>query len=256
MLSMKKINNWLFKSKVDLSKKWWHRLFKVFFIVAIIVFVIYLISFLSGSYSQVRNQWSFVDILSARLSKEPFSGKVVSIKDLYEKNEVISEEKYPSKMSFSLADKSYLQPFSSMFLENGQSENFCSDELYTNISNIASTNNINLFSTTNPTFKTLYPDVDKFTTYLKNNAYNIKCVMVDSYSITNENDKISTFTFLRPVETSAYSIYSYKDNLSGFILSIFFSIVVFLLCLLFTILIYYKVFLYIIYGKIENLSSQ
>lgn len=250
---MKKITNWIFKSKTDLSKKWWHRFFKVLFVLAIIVSGISLATLLTNSYTQVVHQWNYVDSVSSRLSKEPYTGRVVSIQDLYGQNEVISED-YPSQMNFGLADKEYLQPFSPIFLED--SENFCSDELYDHIGNVASTNNVKLFSNTNPTFERLYSDVDVFSTYLKNNSYSVKCVMLDSYTITNDNDTTSTFPFLRPVETSDYSIYSYKDNLSGFILYVLLSIVFFLFCILCTILIYYKVFLYIVYGKVEKPSLE
>lgn len=250
---MKKIISWIYKSKVDLSKKWWHRLFKVLFILATVVSVICLITFLSNSFTRVVHQWDYVDTLSSRLSKEPYSGKVVSIKDIYKENEVISE-KYPSEMNFSLADKEYLQPFSPIFLEDSQS--YCSDELYKQIGNVASTNNVRLFSTTDPTFERLYSNIDTFTTYLKNNSYSVKCVMKDSYTITNENDTESVYSFLRPIETSKYSIYSYKHNLAGFILYTLLSAVFLLFCIVCTVLIYFKIFLYIIYGKVENKSLE
>lgn len=250
---MKKITNWILKSKTDLSKKWWHRFLKVLFVLTTIAFGIYLVTFLSNSYTQVVHQWNYVDTVSSRLSKAPYSGKIVSIKDLYKQNEVISED-YPSQMNLGLADKEYLQPFSPIFLEN--SESFCSDELYKNIGNVAVTNDVRLFSNTNPTFERLYDDIDVFSTYLKNNSFSVNCVMLDSYTITNNNDTTSTFSFLRPVETSSYSIYSYKDNLSGFILYIVLSTVFFLFCILCTILIYYKIILYIVYGKIEKPSTE
>jgi hypothetical protein len=157
-------------------------------------------------------------------------------------------------MNFGLADKEYLQPFSPIFLED--SESFCSDELYKHIGNVASTNNVKLFSNTNPTFERLYADIDVFSTYLKNNSYGVKCVMLDSYTITNENDTTSTFPFLRPVETSDYSIYSYKDNFSGFVLYVLLTIAFFLFCILCTVLIYYKIILYIVYGKIDKPSTE
>ncbi|MGB4076605.1 MAG: hypothetical protein WBK28_02785 [Minisyncoccia bacterium] len=250
---MKKITNWIFKSKEDLPKKWWHRFIKVLFILATIAYGIYLISFLVTSYSRVVHEWSYVDSVSSRLNKEPYSGKVVSIHNLYGDSEVISE-KYAYQMDGSLAGKRVFEPFSAIFLEDSQS--FCSDELYKHIGNIASTNGVKLFSTANPTFERLYADVDVFSTYLENNSFSIKCVMLDSYTITNENDTTSTFPFLRPVETSDYSIYSYKDNTSGFILLVLLSAVFFLFCILCTILIYYKVILYIVYGKIEKPSSK
>lgn len=252
---MKKIAYWIFKSKTDLSKKWWHRLFKVLFILGIVASGIYLITFLSNSYTQVVHQWSYVDSVSSRLSKVPYVGIVVSIHDLYGENEVVSEKR-PYQMRVSLADKEYLQPFSPIFMDDGQSESFCSDELHKHIGTIAYTSNIKLYSTTNPTFESLYTDIDTFTTYLINNTYRVKCVMLDSYTITNENDTTTTFPFLRPVETSEYSIFSYKYNSSGFVLYALLFLVFFLFCILCTILIYYKIFLYIVYGKIEKPSLE
>ncbi len=252
---MKKIKNWIFKSKVDLSKKWWHRLFKVLFIIAIMFASISAISVLSDSYSFITHKWRYVESLSNRLSKAPYSEKVVSISELYDDHEVISEEKYPSKFNNSLNDKHYLFPFSTMFMEDIQSNSFCSNELDKHIKDIAQNTNTKLFSPVNYTFEKLSTDIDNFVTYLKNNSYSIKCVTFDSYTIDNENNTTSTYKFIKPVDTSKYYIYEYKNNFSGFILAVLLTIVTLPFFVLCTILIYYKVVLYIVYGKPEESSS-
>ncbi len=251
---MKKIINWIFKSKIDLSKKWWHRLLKVLFFLLIIVSAISLISFLSNVYTKAVHQWNYVDGFSSRLGKPPFSGKVASINDLYGENEVISDE-FPSLMNSSLGNKQYLEPSSPLFLKDGQTKTFCSDELYKHIADIASANSTNLFSKTDVTYEGLYADVDAFTKYLGTNSYGVKCVMIDGFTITNEDGTPSIISFLRPIETYKYVIYSYEYNLVGFILGVLWSIALYLLFILCVLLLYYKVILYVIYGKIENPST-
>jgi hypothetical protein len=251
---MKKIIKWIFKSKVNLAEKWWHRFFKVLFVLIIVASTIYLVTFLSNSYSQIVHQWNYIDTLSGRLSKNAYTGKVFSISDLYESNEAISDD-YASG-GWSLEDKRYVEPLSPLFLPEGQIQTFCSDSLSKHIENIAYINNIKLFSDTNPTAYKLYDDIDAFSTYLKNNSYSVKCLFVDSFTMSNEDGTTSKLTFLRPENTSEYSIYRYENNFSGFILSVLLSAVFLLFCILGTMLIYYKVIMYIIYGRIEINSSE
>jgi hypothetical protein len=254
-IKMKKILNWIFKSKVDLTKKWWHRFLKVLFIIVTIIFSIYLSGLLVNSYNDVTNSWTLVESLSTRLGRAPYTGKVHSIHQLYGENEVISE-KYTFEMNNTLVDKEYLFPYSALFLKNDNNYDFCSDDLTNHISNIASTNDISLFSTTNPSFETLYSDIDVFNTYLKNNSLRIQCVFIDSYTIPNiENGSSVEFVFLRPVITSEYQIYRYENHFMYFILMIIFEILFILFCILCSILIYYKVVLYIVYGKIQDSST-
>lgn len=254
--NMKKIKNWIFKSKIDLSKKWWHRLFKVLFILSFIVVSLFVMTFLSNSYSQITHQWMFVDGLSNRLSDAPYSGKVLSINELYSADEVISEEMYTSKMNFSLEGKDYLEPLSAMFLDDYQSKSFCSNKLDENIKNIAETNNIKLFSAVNSTLRTLSSDIDAFTKYLKDNSYSISCVMIDSYTTTDDNGETLKSVFLKPIDTAKYNIYEYKNNLLGFILNVLLSIAFLLFCAICTIIFYYKVVLYIVFGKVDTIPAE
>lgn len=243
----KKIKIWLLKDSLELNKKWWHRFLKVLFVMSIISLTIYVIILLANSYPRIVNQWNFADVLSGRLSKSDYSGKILSVKQLYNDEEIISDSDIYTKDYFpNLKDKELLLPyFPPIFLEG--TESFCSNKLDEKIKGIASENNIKLFSTTNPTLNTLSNNIDAFTSYLYNN--NIKCVMVDSFSVENDNRETSKYTFLRPVNIYEYNVYRYENNFMGFILDIILSIIGLLLYIFVVLFIYNKIILYIIYGN-------
>ncbi|MFA5777982.1 MAG: hypothetical protein WC870_00600 [Candidatus Paceibacterota bacterium] len=243
---MKKIINWLFGGDLDLKNKWWHRFLKVLFIISVISLTIYVITLFANSYPRIVNQWNFVDVLSGRLSKNDNSGKILSMRQLYNDEEIIGDSDIYTKDYFpNLKDKDYLLPFSPIFLED--TESFCSNKLDKQIIDIVNKNNIKLFSTTNPTLNTLSTNIDAFNSYLYNN--DIKCVMVDSYSVENENGITSKYTFLRPVDIYKYNVYRYENNFIGFILDIILSIIGLLLYIFIVLFIYNKIILYIIYGN-------
>lgn len=251
---MKKITNiykktkiWLLKDSLELNKKWWHRFLKVLFILSVISIAIYVVVFLFNSYPSIVNQWSYANTVSGKLNSSDYTGKIVSINELYNDEEIISDsELYTDGYFPNLKDKDLLLPYSSPVFVAG-SESFCSDKLDKQIKEIANKNDVKLFSTTNPTLNTLSNNIDAFTSYLYNN--NIKCVMVDSYSIENNNKETSEYTFLRPINTNEYIIYKYENGFMGFILSIILSIVGLFLYIFAILFIYNKIILYIIYGN-------
>lgn len=243
----KKISTWLLRDSIELNKKWWHRFLKVLFILSIISLAIYTTVLLVNSYPRIVNQWNYVNSLSGKLNSSNYSGKIVSINDLYSENEVVSESDiYTNDYFPNLKNKDLLFPYSSpVFVEDTQS--FCSDKLDKQIKEIADENNIKLFSTTNPTVNTLSTNIDAFTLYVNKN--NIECAMIDSYSIENDDGVTSKYTFLRPVDIYKYNIYKYENNFSGFILSIFISLIGLLLYTFVVLFIYNKIILYIVYGN-------
>lgn len=243
----KKISAWLLRDSLELNKKWWHRFLKVLFILSIISLAIYGVILLSNSYPRIVNQWSYVNSLSGKLSSNTNSGKIFSIKQLYNDNEVVSENDiYTNDYFPNLKNKDLLLPYSSpIFVEDTKS--FCSDSLDKQIKEIADENNVKLFSTTNPTVNTLSTNIDAFILYLNRN--NINCAMIDSYSIENDSGVTTKYTFLRPVDIYKYNIYKYKNNFSGFILSIFTSLIGLLLYTFVVLFIYNKIILYIVYGN-------
>lgn len=244
---MKKITKWLFREDLDLKSRWWHRFLKVLFILSVISLAIYAVVFLVNSYPSIVNQWSYANTVSGKLNSSDYTGKIVSINELYNDEEIISDsDLYTDEYFPNLKDKELLLPYyPPIFVVD--TESFCSDKLDKQIQEIASNNNIKLFSTTNPTLNTLSTNIDAFTSYLSQN--NIKCVMIDSYSIENDNGTTSQYTFLRPVDIYKYIIYKYENNFIGFIFAILISLIGLLVYTFIVLFVYHKIILYIIYGN-------
>lgn len=240
---MKKIKSWLLRSDLELNKKWWHRLLKVIFIISIIILTIYFAYILINSYQETVNKWVFTDTITSRLKKYP--NKLISIHKIYNEQEIISEGNIYARGWYpNLKDKDYLLPVSIIALKNG--ENYCSNDISRKIETITNQNNIKLFSTTNPTIKTLFPNINTFISYLNENS--IKCVMIDSYTIEENNNNL-VYRFLRPIDTYNFSIYEYKSDLHIFIYQIIALIVFIFIYTIAILFMYYKVILYIIYGS-------
>lgn len=247
----KKIKDWLVRDDLELDKKWWHRFFKILFILSIITLVIYMATLLINSYSRIVNQWDYVNTLTAKLNSSDYSGSVVSMKELYGEQEIISDSNvYTNNYFPSLENKDLLLPISPIFLENVES--FCSDKLDRQIKEIVSKNEINLFSTTNPSFDKLSNNIEEFNNYVGIN--DINCVMIDSFSFENKDEVIVNYTFLRPVDIHDYVIYKYKNNFVGFIFNILISVIGVLLYIGSILFIYNKIILYIIYGNKKQRS--
>lgn len=244
---MKTIFTWFLRKDLVLKNKWWHRFLKVLFVLSIISLTIYVFILLSNGYPRIVNEWNFVNSVNGKLNSSNYSGKIIPIKQLYSDEEIISDSDVYTKGYFpNLKDKELLLPYyPPIFLED--IESFCSDKLDEQIKEIAGENNIKLFSTTNPTLNTLSNNLNAFASYLYNN--NIKCVMVDSFSVENDNKETSKYTFLRPVNTYEYNIYRYENNFMGYILSIIFSIIGVFFYIFIVLFIYNKIILYIIYGN-------
>lgn len=248
----KKISTWLFRDNLELSKHWWHRFFKVLFVLSIISLAIYSAITLVDSYERIVNRWNYVESLSKRLSDENHSGQIFSIKQLYKDDEVITEKKmYGDDYYPNIANKKYLFPTEAMFLLEADysTDNFCSDELYKKVENIADINKIILFSPTDPTRRSLSADMGAFTTYLKNNSFSIKCVMINSYTVERDNGTETKLTFLEPINTYEYNIYRYNNGLFAFVLCFFLALIGLLIYTLAVTLVYYKIILYIVFGS-------
>ncbi|MEN9551647.1 MAG: hypothetical protein RI935_24 [Candidatus Parcubacteria bacterium] len=250
---LQKIKNWIVRDDLDLSAKWWHRLLKVLFIISYLLVAFYFLNLLANSYSSIINRWVFADVLSSRLLKPEYTGKVFSIYELQKDNEVISTlDQVYSKDGYSpsLEAKETLRPYSSLFLvSNPPVQSFCSDKLPEKVKDIALMNNIKFFSDENPRFDKLTNNIDSFISYLDSKSFTIKCVMVDSYTIVNNDSTESTYKFLRPVNTYDYSIFRYEDGklllLLAIVIGVFFYFISIFICLV----IYYKIILYIVFGS-------
>lgn len=246
-MKIKKIYSWLIKDSLGLNKKWWHRFLKVIFIVSLISLAIATIVSLVNSYPSIVNEWNYSSTITGKLNSSDYSGKIVQINQLYGEEEIISDNDiYANDYFPNLNDKELLLPYSSPIFSTDM-ESFCSNKLDKQIKEIAEENDINLFSTINPTVKTLSPNIEAFILYLNTN--DIRCAMVDSYTMENDDGTTYKYTFLRPVDTSEYSIYKYKNNFTGFLSTIFLGLIVFFVYFFVVIFVYNKIILYIIYGN-------
>jgi hypothetical protein len=242
----KKISAWLLRDRLELNKKWWHRFLEVLFIISIISLAIYAVIYLVNSYTSIVNRWSYSNNVSGKLNSSNYAGKIVSINELYNDKEIISDnDLYTNGYFPNLKNKELILPNHPLFLADGKS--FCSNKLDKQIKEIATENDIKLYSTINPTRNTLSTSIDAFTSYLY--IHDIKCVVVDSYSIENDNGVTTKYAFLRPVDTYNYIIYKYENKFFDFILYILMTIIGLLLYTFVILFIYKKIILYIIYGN-------
>lgn len=245
-----KIKTWILRDDLNLNNRWWHRFLKVVFVLCLVLYAVYLGSLLFDSYYRIVNRWEFKNVLAGRLSDSVHTGKVFAINDLLGDHEIISTlDQVYSKGGFSPSyeQRLMLNPYSPMFvLSNPPVQTFCSDRLSDNIKDIAIKNNIRLFSEENPRVDRLTSSVDSFISYLS--PFTMKCVMVDSFTIVNDNGSESKYVFLRPVNTYDYGIYKYEDGTLVLILAVVVGILAYIFSIFIALVLYYKVILYIVFG--------
>lgn len=249
-----KFKKWIIRDDLNLSNKWWHRFFKVGFIISIIALTGALVVDTFERYDTIINKWMYVESLSARLRNPVHTSKIFSIQQLYGPDEVITTfDRVYSYDNYSpgLGAKSLLFPLDAMFLlsEDTKFKSFCSDQLDKHVETISRAENIRNFSSTNPTFINLYTDIGVFKDYLRINSYSISCLTTNSYTIPDENGSEKVYAFLEPVETREYSIYKYESGILDLIFVIVLKIIALLAYILIMLLIYYKILLYIVFGS-------
>lgn len=252
---MKKIKDWLFKSKVDLSKKWGHRLIKVLFIIAVICSSFFAIATLEENYLDIVNRWDYAESLDSRLRSETYTGKLVLIDDILKENEIIRTLDEMSDV-YGRESNQVSRVSGSFFanISNLNKEAFCSDKLGKHIEVISRKNSINLFLLINPEYKYTYSkplittdDISLFQTHLQN-TYGTNCVAVDKLFEKINSTQIET-PILTPVNTNNYIIFEHKKSVLDFMGFTLYLVSMLLFATLVIIVIYYKVILYIIYGN-------
>jgi len=214
-----------FRKDLNLSGRWWHRLFLVIFFVCFAWVLYGMSSYLFvGDHPNIP-QWKIVSSIEERITPE-----VKQIRDLKKVGERVEQK-----------DRSYvlnLSPEDSLY--DGF---YCSTDLANKISDIQSKVGI-----TNLFLSRVDTPIETFVNYVREN--NVKCLIPDAYSSWNMK-----VTFLEPFgPDSIYGkdlVFYQKSNL----LTAFYVLKMFLLVLAIFIGIavaYYKVFLYIIFGRNKN----
>lgn len=233
-------NKWIsnfFRKDLNLKDKWWHRLFSVIFIISFIVFLIYNIFYVVTNdifKGDGVQEWEVVSSLSKRITSE-----VHPISYLIEPGEKVAEQ-----------DRLYvLNDNPDEIYKWVLNDTYCSNKLYNDFVKVKTDRGIDALY-----IRDLYGknDVSEnlFSEYIKNN--NIKCLIIDAYSYSN-NMQVS---FLEPDK-------SYQDNWAFYEKSTFKTVIYFakaifyalIYCLIiFTVIliIYYKIIIYIIFGSKKN----
>lgn len=221
-----------YRDDLKLNKKWWHRLLSTLFVFSFI----FSVSIWVIDYTQSNEflRWEKTESLNDRITKEVKKPKYF-LKD----GEKLGQSIYGLNSYQSESEKKYLDDV------------YCSSELSKNVKNIKDDKNIiNLFI--RKLYGTEEVPLNVFEDYISNN--NIKCLVSDSYSSFEKKSlQFNTITFLEPDKSlqddwSFYEVSVLKTTIN-FLLAL--SVVLIFCSLIFSIilLIYYRVIVYIIYGK-------
>ncbi len=232
-----KTNFWnnFFRKDLNLKSHWWHRLLSIVFIFSFIIFVAY--NLITYSVSDMFRgdvgiqKWNKADGLSERINSE-----IKPVSAFIKPGEKIGEN-----------DRTYVlndQP--DAYYKGVLNDVYCSTELSEKFGIIKSSRNIDSLYIRN-LYKRENVSPEIFSKFIEQN--DIKCLMVDAYSDTNGG----RVTFLEPDR-------SYQDNWSFFEKSSIKTMVYFLemipIILGFSfmvfagiLVIYYKIFLYIVFGS-------
>ena len=212
----------IFRKDLNLNSKWWHRLFKILFI---IILSILLIMIFLNHLNKSEKHYKLIDKLENRLND-----KAIKIDKLIKSWEVFDSRSYWGY---------------EWYWNFWKAELYCSNKLYDidNIKYIINETWINSFNRFSWT-KTTIEELKEIREDIKKN--NIKCIIKDH---TFQVD------FLNPMESFNNDWFYKKDNLDyfldsfhwiDFMLNILLAIVLYLILVY---IIYYKIFLYIVFWK-------
>lgn len=211
-----------FRKDLNLGSRWWHRLFLVLFFICFSSALYMMSSDLFSDNHPYVPQWRIVDSVEERLTPE-----VKQIRDLKKIGEQVEEK--DRSYALNSGDDSLYDDF------------YCSTNLENKISEIQSKSGI-----TNLYLNRKNVSIESFENYVRGN--NIKCLIPDAYT-SADNTKLRFLEPLAPNSIYGKDLVFYeKSNL----LTAFYILKMLLLVIaVFTgiAIAYYKVFLYIIFGK-------
>ena len=226
-----------FRKDLNLKNRWWHRLLSIVFIFSLFMFVICGISDIFRD-RQVQ-QWKKAETLSERITSE-----INPVSSFIKVGEKIGKD-----------DRTYVlnnQP--DAYYKSTLNNVYCSTELSNNIEKIKSERQIkslfirDLYGTNNVPLET-------FTNYIKQN--NIHCLIVDAYTTyDSDGQAIGKLSFLEPKKTYQDD-WSFYEKSSDKTITHILEMLVTVFAISFAIfigiiVIYYKIFLYIIFGCKKN----
>lgn len=241
------MKNNFFRKDLNLSGRWWHRLLLVIFFASFILALYTLYDYFD---SLIIPQYEIVDSVDDRITTE-----VRQIRDLKKPNEIVEERYDRPGASYHLnasTDKSLYEDI------------YCSTDLENRISDVQNKSGIstlyirnvygrNLDSFSDPSYNV---PIGTFAKHVQEN--NIKCLVPDAYTRYDVNgQEEGKLRFLEPIGTESVFykdlvFYKKSDLLTTlYILKISLLVIAGFIA---AIVLYYKVFLYIVFGskKIDN----
>lgn len=215
-----------FRKDLNLGGRWWHRLFLVIFFLCF-AWALYAMSSdpFTDNHPYVP-QWKVVDSVDERLTPE-----VKQIRDLKKFGEQVEEK--DRSYALNSGDGSLYDDF------------YCSTDLENNIPEIQSKSGI-----TNLYLNRKNVSMDMFVNYVRNN--DIKCLIPDAYT-NADNTKLRFLEPLTPNSIYGRDLVFYEK--SNFLTAFYVSKMLLLVVAIFVgiAIAYYKIFLYVIFGKKKNI---
>jgi len=210
----KKILTFFLRKDLNLKEKWWHRLFKVIFFAGIVV-IIYIAIY--DSYN--NEQYKTVDTLGNRLTSQ-----VNVAKDLLKKDESFGYPRYPIYQ-----------------LEDMDTKTYCSKNIWNNLKEISKISSYDYYGfysrEINAYVKT---PLESYSEQLKNS--DVVCLTKDS---SNGIYFLNNLSIEYNRDTKIYT----KDYLLTTLNILLFLLMYITTYVVIVFFLYYKIFLYIIYGK-------
>lgn len=232
------MKNNFFRKDLNLGGRWWHRLLLVFFFASFILALYTLYDYFD---SLIIPQYEIVDSVNDRITTE-----VKQIRELKKPNEIVEELYDRPGASYHLnatTDKTLYDDI------------YCSNDLENKVGDVQNKSGIRTLFIRDIYGKNDVP-IETFANYIRIN--NIKCLLPDAYTHYDSNgQEDGKLRFLEPIDDDSLF---YKDLVfykkSDFLTTLYILKISLLVIAGFiaAIVLYYKVFLYIIFGskKIDN----
>ncbi len=231
------MKNNFFRKDLSLSSRWWHRLLLVIFLVSFVWALYATYDDLFSTNHPYIPQWKVVNSVEERITPA-----VKQIRELKMSNERVGERDRSYSLNSNEDDSLY-------------DDIYCSSDLENRIAEVQNKSGINTLYIRDVYGRNDVP-IETYTNYIKKN--NINCLIPDAYTRYDGNGQENgKFRFLEPVGPDSLF---YKDLVfyekSDFLTTLYIIKMFLLIIAVFAIIIvlYYKVFLYIIFGskKIDN----
>lgn len=230
------MKNNFFRKDLNLGGRWWHRLFLVIFFAS---FILALYTIYDYFDSLIIPQYEIVNSVNDRITTE-----VNQIRELKKPNEIVEELYDRPGASYHLnvpTDKSLYDDI------------YCSNDLESKVTDVQNKSGISTLYIRDVYGRNDVP-IETFTDYIKKN--NIKCLLPNAYTRYDVNrQEDGKLRFLEPIGSDSLfskDLVFYKK--SDF-LTVLYVLKISLLVIagfITTVVLYYKVLLYVIFGSKKN----